>query len=354
MRKMSGLDRRATAPRFSSAVALGALVLLAMPAPQPAWANDSVAHLAAGGLVLSRTDAIAMASEDLYVSTSEIRVRYRFVNQTDNDVTTLVAFPLPDITAPSEEYNFVIPEPDAATNFLDFKTMIDGLPVAMQVEQRALALGVDRTELLNSLSVPIAPHTQDVTERLDALPQATLNELAELGMIAYDEFDIGKGWERHARPLWLARTTYYWKQTFPAGQEVSVEHRYRPSVGGSAQTSVGADYADATSMRDYTERYCLDDGFIRAAKAMQQRKPKTGTLIASEQRFEYVLTTGANWAGSIREFHLTVDKGDPQNLVSFCMDGIKKVSPTRFEATREYFWPERNLAVLLLVPVNLP
>ena len=353
MHKMSGLDRRA-APHIGSTLALAAFVAVALALPDAALANDSSAHLAAGGLVLSRSDAIEMASEDLFVSTAEIRVRYRFVNRTAKDVTTLVAFPLPDISAPSEEHNFVVPEPDEATNFLDFHTTVDSRPVTMQVEQRALALGIDRTDLLKSLSLPIAPHTRGVVERLDALPAATQKELGQLGVIDYEEFDIGKGWERHARPLWLARTTYYWTQTFPANKEVVVEHRYRPSVGGSAQSMVGAEFATKEAMRDYAERYCMDAAFVRAAEAMQQRRPKSGTMIATEQRLEYILTTGANWAGSIRSFHLTVDKGDPQNLVSFCMDGVRKVSPTRFEATRENFWPERNLEVLLLVPVVLP
>ena len=332
---------------------LGALLVLAVAAPQPARANDFSAHLAAGGLVLAHNDAIEMASEDLYVSTAEIRVHYRFVNRTDKDVTTLVAFPLPDITAPSDMENYVVPDPDAATNFLDFKTTVDGKPVAMQVEQRAIALGIDRTDLLDSLSIPIAPHIPETADKLDRLPPAAQQQLEEYGLITFDEYDIGKGMERHARPTWVARTTYYWEQTFPASGEVTVEHRYTPSVGASVQTMVGSEYATDEGMRDYMERYCMDPGFLRAAKAMQQRKSPDGQVIASEQRIEYILTTGANWAGPIGKFHLTVDKGDPQNLVSFCMDGVDKVAPTRFETTREDFWPDRNLEVLLLVPVTL-
>ena len=76
-----------------TAAALLAAVLLAAPAA----ANDSVASMGAGGLVLGRTDGIEMRSEDLYVSAREIRVRYRFYNRTDQDISTLVAFPLPDL-----------------------------------------------------------------------------------------------------------------------------------------------------------------------------------------------------------------------------------------------------------------
>lgn len=352
MRKSAILMRNMSNARMALAVA--AALLVPVSAPRAAFANDSVAHLATGGLVLSRTDAIEMRSEDLFVSTREIRVHYRFFNRTDRDVTTLVAFPLPDITAPSDENNFVIPEPDQTTNFVGFRTTVDAKPVAMRVEQRATALGVDRTDLLKSLSLPIAPHAASLPEKLAALPQKTLDELRELGMIDYDVYDVGKGMERHVRPLWIAHTTFYWKQTFPAHKAVVVEHRYEPSVGGSAQSIVGSDYADDASMKDFTERYCIDKAFLRAAKRLQRQSAASDNrMIVTEERLEYILKTGANWAVSIGEFHLSVDKGDPENLVSFCMDGVRKVSPTRFETTRKDFWPQRNLDILLLVPRRL-
>lgn len=316
----------------------------------PAQANDSTAHLAAGGLVLSRTDAIEMRSEDLFVSTEKIRVYYRFYNRTENEITTLVAFPLPDITAPSDENNFVIPRSEQAVNFLGFETKVNGKPIAMKVEQRALALGVDRTALLEKLSLPVAPHIAALPELLAKLSPPSLEELYELGMIKYEEYGAGPGLQlaRRIQPLWSARTTYYWKQVFPAKQEVAVEHIYQPSVGGSVQTSIGADFATNETIQDYENRYCIDPLFLRAAKAMQKKHAMTGGGIVSESRLEYVLKTGANWAGAIQKFRLTVDKGEPNNLVSFCMDGVRKVSPTHFEVTKTDYWPQRNLEVLIL------
>ena len=44
-----------------------------------------------------------------------------------------------------------------------------------------------------------------------------------------------------------------------------------------------------------------------------------------------------------------VDKGDPRNLVSFCGNGVKKISPTQFEMRERDFIPEHNLYVLILV-----
>jgi hypothetical protein len=203
---------------------------------------------------------------------------------------------------------------------------------------------------LKRLGLPIAPHNAALGKMIVKLPAAAQRELRELGMIKYDDFGLGDGvMRRVARPLWSARTTYYWKQTFPAGQDVVIAHRYKPSVGGSAQTSVGMDYASQQTKDEYRERYCIDPGFLRAVRAMHRRYPaEGGGNVISEYQLGYILKTGANWSGTIRHFHLTVDKGRPDNLVSFCMDGVRKVSPTRFEVTKKDFWPTRDLDVLIL------
>ena len=73
-----------------------------------------------------------------------------------------------------------------------------------------------------------------------------------------------------------------------------------------------------------------------------------------ERRISYVLKTGANWAGPIKEFRLVVDKGDADSLVSFCGDDVKKVSPTRFEMKMTDFTPEDDFAVLILKKLPKP
>ena len=41
---------------------------LSLPFAGPAAANDSMAELSAGGMIYVRTDAVAMESEDLFIS----------------------------------------------------------------------------------------------------------------------------------------------------------------------------------------------------------------------------------------------------------------------------------------------
>lgn len=73
-----------------------------------------------------------------------------------------------------------------------------------------------------------------------------------------------------------------------------------------------------------------------------------------EQRLDYVLTTGGNWAlGTIGDFKLTVDKGEEANLVSFCGEGVKKTGPTTFEMTAKDYYPYQDLKILILHPFEM-
>lgn len=327
------------------------LVPLAVLAPLTASANDSVGHLAAGGIELGRTADIEMVSEDLFVSTKEVRVRYVFKNTSPKDIDTLVAFPVPDLPPPSDVSSYTVPD-QASENFLEFETSVDGKPVAMSVEKKAMALGVDRTEWLRVASIPLSPYVNAASAALDALPPPQREELVRLG-IAHEEMFSDKPdapMTAHLRPNWTLRSTYYWQQIFPAGKEIAIEHRYVPSVGASAGTMLGSEYADAKALAPYRAKYCLDDEFMRAAARTQKNIKTAEGEALMERRLEYVLTTGANWAGPIRSFRLVVDKGSPMNLVSFCGKGIRKISDTAFEMRAADYWPGENLNVLILEP----
>lgn len=316
----------------------------------PAMANDSTAELAAGGLVLTRTDAIEMRSEDLFISEALVTVRYVFVNTSGAPVTTRVAFPMPDIGGDEFFYHdTAIPNREAPANILDFRTTVDGKPVAMAVEQKAMVNGVDRSAWLKARGIPLALHIEGVTAKLDALPRAAQDEALALGIVTPEEYDAGKGMERHLNPAWILKTTFHWEQTFAPGAEVVVEHRYRPAVGGSVGTMVGSPgyMADAEGA-EQRARYCIDARFLAAvdrAKEGADYPPFTETRIA------YVLRTGGNWAGPIGDFRLVIDKGDTANLVSFCATGVKKIAPTRFEVRKTNWRPEKDLFILILKPL---
>jgi len=181
------------------------------------------------------------------------------------------------------------------------------------------------------------------------LPAEKWDELLRLGIAEIEEYDAGRGMQKHLAPRWGLQTTYYWEQTFPAQAETVIEHRYKPSVGETVQTSLGAPNESREPwFEEYKEKYCLDREFLAAVdRARRAVNSRTGAPY-SEQRIDYILKTGANWSGPIREFRLVVDKGERDSLVSFCGDNVRKISDTQFELRRTDVTPDGNLSVLIL------
>ena len=309
-----------------------------------ALANDSTATVGAGGLVLEKTDQIAMESEDLYVSSDEIRVRYLFRNLSSAPVTTVVAFPMPPRKL-SDEFGGDVAYPS------DFRTTVDGRPVKVTLERKAVVNGKDLSERLEALTVPIAPEAISAAiTAMDALPAVTRAELIQLGLAGEEEWDDdGKGMKKHLIPLWTVEDKYYWTQTFPAGGEVTIDHRYVPGTGGSVEAFIAfPEYRNTPEARAAIAKYCVDEETI-AAVDKRRNKGLEGPLMP-QRTVEYILTTGANWAKPIGEFRLVVDKGRPGNLVSFCGEGVKRISPTQFEMRKANWRPTRDLEVLILEP----
>jgi hypothetical protein len=313
-----------------------------------ALANDSTAELTAGGLVLAKSADIEMRSEDLAISDKLIDVHYRFFNRAAADVAVTVAFPMPDIVWDGPDVNIAVPDPDSP-NFLDFHTFVDGREVVAQNQQKAFSGGVDISQRLTALGVPLAPQRQATWKALDGLKKADQDALVKAGIAVPDDYDAGKGWEHHLAPRWTLKSSFFWTQTFPAGREIAVEHRYKPSVGETVGTMLGSPSIDAEELARYQKLYCVDSDFIAGAKRAQN-VDASGELRTPfyEKRIAYVLTTGANWAGPIGDFRLTIDKGAPDSLVSFCADGVKKIAPTVFEVRHANFTPTRDLNVLIL------
>jgi hypothetical protein len=165
-----------------------------------------------------------MVSEDLFISTEEIRIVYRFANKSNKDVTVYVAFPLPDLKMDLVDDVFVIPVDDPV-NFVGFATTVDGLQVHPSVEQRIFARDRDQTATLTSLGIPLSPYrSQDALEKASAPDKARLKRL---GLVNED-----------GQPLWTLRTKFYWQQRFPPGRGTVIEHRYKPSVGGTVPVSI--------------------------------------------------------------------------------------------------------------------
>jgi hypothetical protein len=221
------------------------------------------------------------------------------------------------------------------------------------LERRAIYQGKDVTSAVAAANaLGLAPWKPDgYDEQVKALSRAGLAALRRAGLVQPGEDD--------ATPQWTLRTRYYWQQRFPAGAAVRIRHRYRPFVGSAVLGDVGAlDGRTVVGRRvglrvgppdpAAGDRYCLDAETRRALAEAQRRTPKDAIAFSAAE-IEYVLTTARNWRGPIGRFHLTLDKGAPDNLISVCRDGLKKTGATIFESTVENFVPGDDIHVLVLV-----
>ncbi len=340
----------------ASACALALSVLVAAPA----LANDGFGGLSATGLTFSRTDAVVMESEDLFIGLEKISVDYVFRNTTGEDVTGEVIFPLPPISLWAQlESDQNLPRP-VEGNILTFRALVDGAEVPVSVdaiavieppweENRPLSEqydtpGRDVTAELVRLGIPLSADVDRVSAVLSALPPATRDELTRLDLAEFQE--ASDGMPAQAYPHWSVILRYHWTQTFPAGATVRIHHDYdnRPPGGLFNWEDPPPDY-----QRQLVDQYCIDGGTSRAI-ARTVARPGEDFSMGVAYNLSYVLRTANSWAGPIGNFRLTLDKGDPANVISLCIDGISKTGPTTFVSEKTNYTPERDLEILVVTP----
>ena len=303
-----------------------------------ALANDSQAAFGLGGLVLVKSTDIRMDKEVLRLSRDRVTVDYVFTNTGARDIDTTVAFPLPDV-----ENGPITPAPDYVED-LGFRTTVDGRPLDYEIRQSARFQGRDVTARLAGLGLPPMP----IAEVFDA----AVNRLApdqrkalEADRLIEEAGSDGK--QTLWSAFWTTSTTVTRRQVFPAARSIAVSHSYKPFVGGSVGGRFDADYRGTPEFRETRAKFCIDDDFLKAMDRRIAAAKKTGEIY-SEAWISYVLTSGANWKGPIRDFRMVVDKGAPTALVSFCGTGVKKIDATRFEVVYRDFVPKRDVSVLIV------
>ena len=330
--------------RFPRRSALCVVALLACSAT-PASANDSTAELALGGLVLPREAGISIESQELTIAPDHVTIRYVFLNSGPAPATVTVTFPLPEIDL-SEADNYAIPSDDPL-NFVAFQTKVDGKPVSFKVGQRAVLGEKDVSASIRSAGLPLLLIGAQQGRIADLAKEARMR-LAGEGLLIPAGTDV-KGRQLHAAG-WTVKTAATRRQTFRAGQTV-VEHRYRASVGMSHDTVLRKGLRDNAAMepevKRYRTSYCIGDDLLRGIDRIAG-DAEANTASVRERRITFAFAAGANASAPVKDFRLVVDKGRPDHLVSFCLDNVKKITPTAFEVRMKDFTPQRGLKILLI------
>ncbi|MGO9318563.1 MAG: DUF4424 family protein [Terracidiphilus sp.] len=314
------------------------LLMLAMLATIPLYADDGAASIAAGGIVvMGREPRIVMAKEVLQISARKVIVDYDFRNDSDEDITTEVAFPI----SPYE------PGPDTTSSeqgFDDFRLWVDGELTHYQVEARAFLKNKEFTQLLTSMRVDIASFghadSTSVTPDIERLTDSQRMQLKKTGLINYD----------YGGPNWQVRKKYYWKQTFPAHKSVHIKHIYSPRVG--SLNNIKYEFvpeADGNN-GEWLKSFCIDRPLHTTLHKIAYSKDKDIPFFY----VDFILTTANTWKTPIEDFTLIVERPhlkDPNHpsfasYVSFCWDGpIEKIDPDHFLAHAVNFVPKQELSI---------
>lgn len=343
------------------------LALLPLFLASPVLANDGFGGLSATGLTFGQTDAVAMEEERLFIGIDTVAVDYTFRNSSTADVTGEVIFPLPPIAVWSGyEAMMNLPEDLTRPDVVGFNATVDGKPVAVTIDRIAVLEegfdeetppskqydnpGRDVTAELERLGIPLTLDYLAVRDVLLSFPTEKRNELAALGLAEYYDGDAAQDIPPEVWGAWSIVTRYHWTQTFPAGAVVKVSHSYanRPPGGLFYWSDPPEEYQTYL-----TDLYCIDAGTSKAmAKALKNPAGDDAGNDGTAWNISYVLRTANSWAGPIGRFTLTLDKGDPKNVISLCADGVKKTGPTTFVVEKTDYTPDRDLEVLVVQPMT--
>lgn len=331
------------------------LILGAVFIYKAAFANDSAGTTAAGGIQFIKTPEVKMVSENLTISQNNIEVNYLFQNLSNKAVTTQVFFPLPPykMLGVNEPWDDEI-STDKNAPFKNFSVVVNGKPVVYQIKTQALLKGKDIATTLKQAGIPL--NTQLAAGQVP------------MGEQQYAQF---KQWHAKAQqlglldakgnPRWQKQVIYYWTQTFPAQQSITITHQYKPATGEFYAAKMPNTTDPGHSLTEVVQRtkslFNLNLADLANSKnfqswlTQQSVKPASSNgIYALFYNVDYFLTTGANWAGPIQHFTLTLNypttgavaynhfyDGKPANLI---------VAPGKTQLALTDFTPKQDLHIL--------
>lgn len=325
-----------------------AMVLL----PLIVLANDGFGALGAGGIIIGKTDDIAMAKEVLDISYDKIKVDYEFVNESDKDITETIVFPLPSymIGAPNPSYFWTIP---------DFTVIVDGKPTKFETKVKAVS-SMTNKDITNKLRKAGLTDYEITSFEENKISQKKKNSLLKAGLITKECAE-----NRECELLWDCHVTYEWRQTFKAHQKLIVSHTYTPLPGGAVGVCYDSDSNDEYgtyfegSRKEIGKRYCIDsktlDKLDRLAKDPQNYKDYPYPCLKAFD-VAYILRTANTWKDGIRDFKLIVRKRKAEEIISLCFPGdFKKTTPLTYEVELKNFKPKQDLSIYFVnVDKNAP
>jgi hypothetical protein len=362
------------------------LLIIILSKSHSTQANDSAAAIGAGGIHFQKTKGIVLQKEDLFLSPDLIKVLYVFKNVTDQDISVDLFFPLPlqmEISAQKTWDKEILQEmnaqnlrntPSHDTSYLfedvpfeNFLVIMNGQKMPFKTEIRALQNGSDITPLFHKNNLPFSP----VLATCNYPMQMEKDQIeCEKRMKRYEKLGL---LSPEGKVLWQKQVHYHWLQTFPKGKEVKIEHSYRPARGSfffqpnPNRSPMESLLEQLLSRGAWIAQFCpwqsteIKGNFIpwligEFQRASTLSKSEGSDLIMFYQ-VDYILTTGANWEGPIRDFTLTVETPKGGTVAAcwpFDIQKIKEIGNNQLQFRQENFMPDQDLKILFGIPAGGP
>lgn len=341
------------------------------------FANDTSTTAAAGQIVFAKNDQVEMRSESLKISLDKIEVDYTFFNKSPKDISLDIAFPLPSIhwrdgyasahdplydvylfldevagLNPNSHLNTVRPGKDRLSlDFSRFALKADGKDLKYTLKYSAKAAdGSDITQKLSDNGIPLSIMYVNGwvgDAALDSQPRLR-QQLKAIGLL--NEKNVGS---------WYNDASYTWSDTFPAKRAHRVSHAYGPEAGSqwlkvpvSAKTIADVKISNNWKLEDYCPSADVSKKILaRRAVKEESEEDLAASPYPRAHEIGYVLTTGANWSGPIKDFVLEVTP-KAKHLVAFCWEGkpVKPQANGKYVVKAKNFIPKQDLRILMLEP----
>lgn len=296
----------------------------------PVYSDDSGAEVTPHGLQFKKIEEISVEREDLFLSKKQIQVSMTFMNHSQTNISTTIAFPIP-------EYKYWFDRQRA--DFKDFNVIVDGNVLDFQTEARAFLNGKEFTKLLQNMNISVhdfgAFEPDSTTSYFTRLSASQRIELLNAGLVD------SSGW-----PKWSVKLKYFWSQIFPANTRINIKHSYTPIYG--YQYFMLEDYADGQSQKEVKR----DKAFLKGDACLSNNEMKTLISMYTPENHltptswvSYVLKSALNWKQPIKTFHLVVEKPSDEFISSCYMRYLKQVEANKYEATLENFVPDKDIRI---------
>ncbi len=316
-----------------------------------------------------RETRIVMAKEVLRISLKKVIVEYDFRNDTDQDVTTEVAFPVPPYMN-----EFADGPALEEQSFQSFKLWVNDKSVEYESEATATLKGKDITAILksNHIDIPTFGHFVDQldskfrevidTTDFNRLSKSTRDHLVKTGI-----FDVeGAAWGK-----WTVHLQYHWTQRFPAHSTVHIRHEYTPVVGFTqitltevedrlAKITTGHSSNSDQDQDKLLAGFCADRPLLSTLarqlnESELQAKTYNEKLMAGTSYphwVDFILTSANTWQRPIEDFTLIIERPKPEHggrvLVSFCSPAngkVEKIDADHFQVHLTNFVPAAELHI---------